>query len=104
MVNQRIIETVKQYIMVIPKDLRVKKVYLFGSFARGKERDDSDIDIALVMESMPDFFYAQKQLMKLRRKVDLRIEPHPFKEEDFNALNPLAYEIERTGIVISVEN
>jgi len=104
MVNQRIIETVKQYIMLIPKDLRVKKVYLFGSFARGKERDDSDIDIALVMESMPDFFYVQKQLMKLRRKVDLRIEPHPFKEEDFNALNPLAYEIERTGIVISVEN
>jgi uncharacterized protein len=103
MVNQRIIDTVKQYIMIIPKDLGVKRAYLFGSFAKGKENDDSDIDIALVLENMPDFFYAQKLLMKLRRKIDLRIEPHPIKEQDFNSLNPFAYEIERTGIIISLE-
>ncbi|MGQ9620802.1 MAG: nucleotidyltransferase domain-containing protein [Bacteroidales bacterium] len=103
MVNQRVIDTVKQYIMIIPKDLGVKKAYLFGSFAKGKEREESDIDIALVLENMPDFFYAQKQLMKLRRKIDLRIEPHPIKEQDFNALNPFAYEIEQTGIEITVD-
>lgn len=103
MVNQRIIDTVKQYIMIIPKDFGVKRAYLFGSFAKGKEKDDSDIDIALVLEDMPDFFYAQKLLMKLRRKIDLRIEPHPIKEQDFNSLNPFAYEIERTGIVISLD-
>ncbi|MCF8305480.1 MAG: nucleotidyltransferase domain-containing protein [Ignavibacteriales bacterium] len=103
MVNQNIIDTVKQYIMVIPKDLGVKKVYLFGSFAKGKGKDDSDIDIALILENMSDFFYVQKQLMKLRRKIDLRIEPHPIKEQDFNALNPFAYEIEKTGIAISLD-
>ena len=104
MVNQGVIDIVKQYIMIIPKDFGVKKVFLFGSFAKGKEKDDSDIDIALVLECMPDFFYTQKQLMKLRRKIDLRIEPHPIKEQDFNSLNPFAYEIEQTGIVIPVEN
>jgi uncharacterized protein len=103
MVNQRVIDIVKQYIKIIPKDFGVKKVFLFGSFAKGKEKDDSDIDIALVLEYMPDFFYAQKQLMKLRRKIDLRIEPHPIKEQDFNSLNPFAYEIEQTGIVISMD-
>jgi len=103
MVNQRVIDTVKQYIMIIPKDLGVKKAYLFGSFAKGKEKEESDIDIALVLETMPDFFYAQKQLMKLRRKIDLRIEPHPIKEQDFNSLNPFAYEIEKTGIEITVD-
>lgn len=103
MVNPGVIETVKQYIMIIPKVFGVKKVYLFGSFATGKEKDESDIDIALVLENMPDFFSAQKQLMKLRRKIDLRIEPHPIKEEDFNSLNPFAYEIERTGIEINVD-
>jgi uncharacterized protein len=102
MVNQRVIETVKQYIMIIPKDFGVKKAYLFGSFAKGNEKEESDIDIALVLENMPDFFYAQKQLMKLRRKIDLRIEPHPIKEQDFNSLNPFAYEIEKTGIEITV--
>lgn len=84
-------------------DLGLKKAYLFGSFARGKEKEDSDIDIALVLENMPDFFSTQKQLMKLRRKIDLRIEPHPIKEQDFNSLNPFAYEIEQTGIEITVE-
>lgn len=64
MVNQRIIETAMQYIMVIPKDFGVKKAYPFDSFAKGKEKEESDIDIALVLENMPDFFSAQKQLMK----------------------------------------
>lgn len=103
MVNRRVIDTVKQYIMIIPKDFGVKKAYLFGSFAKGSEKEGSDIDIALVLENMPDFFYAQKQLMKLRRKIDLRIEPHPIKEQDFNSLNPFAYEIEKTGIEITVD-
>ena len=89
--------------MIIPKDLGVKKVYLFGSFAKGIDREESDIDIALVLENMPDFFSAQKQLMRLRRKIDLRIEPHPIKEQDFNSLNPFAYEIEKTGIEIPLE-
>jgi uncharacterized protein len=103
MVNQRVIETVKQYIMIIPKDLGLRKAYLFGSFAKGKEKEESDIDIALVLEHMPDFFSTQRQLMKLRRKIDLRIEPHPIKEQDFNSLNPFAYEIEQTGVEINVE-
>jgi uncharacterized protein len=103
MVNQRVIDTVKQFIMIIPKDFGVKKAYLFGSFAKGNEKEESDIDIALVLENMPDFFYVQKQLMKLRRKIDLRIEPHPIKEEDFNYLNPFAYEIEKTGIEITMD-
>lgn len=103
MVNERIIDTVKQYIMIIPKDLGVKKAYLFGSFAKGMEKEESDIDIALILENMPDFFSTQKQLMMLRRRIDLRIESHPIQEHDFNSLNPFAYEIEQTGIEIPVE-
>ena len=100
MVNQRIIETARKYLQLIPKDMGVKKAYLFGSFAQGKEREESDIDIALVLENMPDFFAAQRLLMKLRRKIDLRIEPHPIKEQDFNSANPFASEIRNTGIEI----
>ncbi|RYF85561.1 MAG: nucleotidyltransferase domain-containing protein [Chitinophagaceae bacterium] len=100
MVNQRIIETARQYLQLIPKDLGVKKAYLFGSFAQGKEREESDIDIALVLANMPDFFATQRLLMKLRRQIDLRIEPHPIQEQDFNAANPFASEIRSTGIEI----
>jgi predicted nucleotidyltransferase len=75
---------------------------LFGSFARGRAQDASDIDIALVLANMPDFFDAQNQLMRLRRKIDLRIEPHPIQINDFNASNPLANEVERTGVEIEL--
>ncbi|WP_194976710.1 nucleotidyltransferase family protein [Aquiflexum lacus] len=102
MVNQGIIDTVKKYIMIIPKDLGVKRAYIFGSFAKGMEKEGSDIDIALVLENMPDFFSTQRQLMKLRRKIDLRIEPHPIKAQDWNSLNPFATEIEQTGIEIRI--
>ena len=100
MVDQSIMNTAKRYIQMIPTDLDIKKAYLFGSYAKGIEHVDSDIDIALVLGKMDDFFSVQMQLMRLRREIDLRIEPHPILEEDFNIQNPLAYEIKRTGIEI----
>jgi predicted nucleotidyltransferase len=98
MVNKTILKTAEKYISYLPKNLGVKKAYLFGSYAKGHEKEDSDIDIALILEDMPNLFITQQLLMKLRHNFDLRIEPHPFKQEDFNASNPFAFEIERTGI------
>ncbi len=47
-----------------------------------------------------DIIDTQIELMKLRRKINLRIEPHPFKEVDFNRSNPVANEILNYGISI----
>lgn len=103
MVDKRIIESIRNYIMIIPKEIGVKKAYLFGSHAKGTYKNESDIDLALIVEEMPDFFSTQRQLMKLRRQIDLRIEPHPIRVQDFNSLNPFASEIKKTGIEISLE-
>ena len=102
MVNQSIIETAKQFARLIPSNLMVKKSYLFGSYAKGLEQEESDIDIAIVLGNMPDFFYTQMELMRVRRKVDLRIEPHPISENEFNTTNPFALEIQKTGIELSL--
>jgi len=98
MVNQSIIETAKRYIRRIPESMELKKAYLFGSYAKGNQSTDSDIDIAVVVGKMDDFFSIQMELMRLRRTVDLRIEPHPIWEGDFNIQNPFAFEIQNTGI------
>lgn len=103
MVNQSIIETAKRFTKLIPSEMKVKKAYLFGSYAQGNEREESDIDIAIILGNMTDFFDAQMQLMRIRRKVDLRIEPHPISELEFNEMNPFAYEIKKTGIEIKLE-
>lgn len=102
MVNREIIELVRSFILSIPSDFGVKKAYLFGSYAKGTAQEDSDIDIALVLVGMTDFFSIQRELMRLRRKIDLRIEPHPIDEQDFNSGNQFSEEIEKTGIEIVV--
>ena len=104
MVSQSVIETVRRYIQQIPSDLHLRKAFLFGSYAKGMEREESDIDIALVIGKMDDFFLIQMQLMRLRRKIDLRIEPHPILEKDFNMQNPFAFEIQQTGIELDSSN
>ena len=98
MVNQSIIKTAQKYIEQVPAELELKKAYLFGSYAKGKEREESDIDIALVVGKMDDFFSSQMLLMRIRRNIDLRIEPHPILEKDFNSKNPFAHEIQKNGI------
>lgn len=95
------IQTVNKYLNYLKKKkYKIKKAYLFGSYASGVYNDDSDIDIALVMENIEDHFDTQINLMKLRRKYDTRIEPHPFEIEDFNESHPFAFEILKTGIKV----
>ena len=103
MVKKSIINTVVRYLKQIPNDLEVKKAFLFGSYAKGLEREDSDIDIALVIRNMNDFFATQMELMRIRRKIDLRIEPHPIEESDFTSMNPFANEIQESGIEIELD-
>ena len=79
----------------------IKKIYVFGSFAKGTSHDNSDIDMAIVFDHLTDSFDMQVELMKIRRKFDTRIEPHPFSEADFAASNPLANEIIRNGLEIA---
>ena len=44
------IDEIKAKIEPIAKRYNVSKVYLFGSYARGEEDENSDIDIALEIE------------------------------------------------------
>lgn len=84
--------------------LRIKYViiqaFVFGSFAKGTNHVDSDIDIAIVVKNVEDIIDAQIDMMKMRRKIDLRIEPHPFIISDFTEDNPVVNEILKFGIQI----
>lgn len=52
------------------------QMFLFGSFAKGNYHENSDIDIAIIVEhNEDDFFHVQPMLFKLRRQIDHRIEP-----------------------------
>jgi predicted nucleotidyltransferase len=90
----------RAYIDSISTRYSIKQAFLFGSFAKGTNHDDSDIDIAIIVNNIVDIIDTQIDLMKLRRKIDLRIEPHPFMVSDFIQSNPVVNEILKYGITI----
>lgn len=93
---------VQKYIEELNEKFDLVKVLLFGSYAKGDFHDESDIDIAVVLKDYNNLPDMQLELMRLRRKFDSRIEPHPFRESDFNISNPLVYEILKHGKEIKI--
>ena len=89
-----------KYIDSIRPKYHITQAFLFGSYAKGTFHEDSDIDIAIIVENVEDIIDAQIEMMKLRRKIDLRIEPHPIMKNDFDYDDPLSYEILKHGIII----
>ena len=100
-VDIEILENVEEYIKEISKHFSIKAVYLFGSCAKGTNTEDSDIDVAIIINSDNNVFDLMVELMMLTRNIDLRIEPHPIKVEDFEEGNPFVQEIIDTGIKVA---
>lgn len=77
----------------------IEKMYLFGSYATDNYREDSDIDVAIVVTDLKgDFFSTRPLLWKLRRQIDDRIEPIVFERN--NDKSGFLEEIEKHGIEI----
>ena len=98
--KRKALKIAEKYIKAISHNYNIQQAIMFGSFANGTHHPDSDIDIAIVIKNLGDVIQAQTDLMKLRRTIDLRIEPHPFREIDFTNSNPLVNEINKHGILL----
>jgi len=94
------IKIAKRYLEVVARKYQVENAIMFGSFAKGTNHADSDIDLAIVFPSVDDFIDLQIELMQLRSDDDLLIEPHPFLKGDFGVSNPIVAEILKHGIEI----
>ena len=81
----------------------IDAVYLFGSYAKGNPKKDSDIDVAVVSDKMKT--NRENNYLKLweaRLDVDTRIEPHGFTILEFaGKSDPLVYEIKKHGVRIA---
>jgi len=100
-IEKTVMESVQKYSDEVKKHFNVDVIILFGSYAKGTFHEDSDIDVAIVSPDIKNTFYDDLELMKLRRKIDLRIEPHSISTEDFlKKETPFINEVINTGIQI----
>ena len=101
-VDINILKSVKKYIKEISKHYSIQEVYLFGSYAKGTNHEDSDIDVAIIINSDNNVFDLMVELMMLTQNIDLRIEPHPITTEDYQKVsNPFVREVVDTGIKVA---
>jgi predicted nucleotidyltransferase len=94
-----VIQDIKKYIMVLRDNgILVERALLFGSWAKGTAREDSDVDVALISSFFTgDRFMDRRKIVPLRRKINNNIEPMPFSPEDFISGGVLVDEIRRYG-------
>lgn len=96
MSTQSIIQLVSQYFATQP----VTKAWLFGSYSRGDQREDSDVDIIVTLDKDAHVGLLKFSGMKcdledlLQRNVDLVAEGSlmPFAVESANRDKVLVYE------------
>ncbi len=87
----------RQYASLIKTNFDCRQIFLFGSYTKETWHDESDIDIAVILKEYENPLDIQLKLMRLRRRIDSRIEPHPFREKDFSISNPVVHEILKHG-------
>ena len=101
--KEDVLNIARKFASAIMTNYDCKQVFLFGSYAKGTNEEESDIDIAVILGEFDNLIDIQLDLMRLRRKIDSRIEPHPFREKDFNMTNPVVNEILKYGQRIDAE-
>ena len=101
-IDSRIMESIKKYIEKISQYYKIEAIILFGSYAKGTENEDSDIDIAIISSDFSDIIEDGAKLIGLTWKIDTRIEPHPITTEDYQKVsNPFVREVVDTGIKVA---
>ncbi|MCB2184406.1 MAG: nucleotidyltransferase domain-containing protein [Desulfobulbaceae bacterium] len=97
--NAEVIEKLKRYKKLLSKFMKFDAMILFGSYARGNAREDSDVDVAIVVDGLSgDYFSTRPLLWKIRREIDDRIEPI-LLDKSYDASGFLS-EIMRHGVII----
>ena len=98
--KQIVIERVKQYADLVRQNFNVRKVILYGSYAKGTAREnESDIDVAIILDRLDDdLLMSEAKLFRLRRNIDIRIEPILLEESDDKT--GFLDEIMKTGEII----
>ena len=94
-------EIIGQYIADVKNAMPIDKVYLYGSYAKGTQSENSDVDICFFSQR----FESQRRLdvltelfyLKIRYDKNLLIEPNAFPTSELENDNPFVKEILRTG-------
>lgn len=87
---------------LIKNNIPVNAIFLFGSYAHGKQRKGSDIDFCVISKSFgKDDFGEMVRINQIAKRVAVEIEAFPVSEKEYRSLsNPFIAEAVKTGFKI----
>ncbi len=105
--DTKINEIIKKFKIEIKKlyNDKLKDVILYGSYARGEATEDSDIDLAIVID---DNIQPGREIDKMidiitdiGLEYDILISVYPFSEEEYRTVKaPILMNIRKEGILV----
>ena len=96
--KKQVINIVTSYKQAIQPIVSNATVYLYGSYSKGNARQDSDIDVAVVVPKLQaDWLDVSAQLWNKTRHISTLIEPVLIEQDQ---PSPLYDDIMRTGIAV----
>ncbi|SCG84176.1 nucleotidyltransferase [Proteiniborus sp. DW1] len=74
--NREISERINRFVESVIPEYNPEKIVLYGSYAKGTNNENSDIDIAIIVDEVKgSFLEKEARLYKIRRNIDSNIEP-----------------------------
>ena len=83
-------------------NINFSDAWLFGSYAKGLQQENSDIDLAIVLDDKEKSFDTEVKLMIIRRGEETLIEPHAFTKDEFDTTLPIVNQIINNGERIKI--
>jgi predicted nucleotidyltransferase len=102
--QESVIEIVKRFKRALESvDIRVEKLILFGSYAAGTAREDSDIDVVVISPRFADKGYWERIeiLSDAIYEVFAPIEASAFTPEEWRAGDSLLVDYASDGVLVS---
>jgi predicted nucleotidyltransferase len=93
---------IKLFVQMRSQGLRVDMIVLFGSYAKGHEREDSDIDLCVVSRDFGhDRIDEGARVNLIASRIDSRLECITVSLTDYmkrNTISPILHEIKKHGV------
>lgn len=100
------IRVIRKFVKALKREgIPVDRVILYGSYAKGKTRPDSDIDVAVVSKNFgKDRVEEGMLLFRIAGKIDPRLEPVPISQKIYedDTWIPLIHEIREKGVKLKL--
>lgn len=93
--REELLALLRQRVPALQERLQLKRLVLFGSYAKGRQTVASDIDLLVVYAGKPraDAYALVKRTLNIRR-----LEPHVYAEEEYEQAGPGVERMIRDGI------